>query len=60
VSRRLIVFTIYPERRLANYKARVAKGGSQQYYNKDEHTKCMREHRQCKQKLYIEGKLNVK
>ena len=35
VSRRLIVFCIYPERLEANYKARVAKGGSMQYYDKE-------------------------
>ena len=57
VSRRLIVFTIYPERREANYKARVLSGGSKKYYDKDKNTKYMRVHRRHKQDLYLKGKL---
>ena len=57
VSRRLIVFCIYPERQKANYQERVARGGSKQYYDKEKHTEAMRKHRHYKQKLYLEGKL---
>lgn len=51
VSRRLIVFCIYPERLKQNYQNRVENGGSSQYYDKDKHTKSMREHRAYKQEL---------
>ena len=57
VSRRLIVFVIYPERAEANYKARVDRGGSKQYYDKDKWREQMRNHRQYKQKLYVAGEL---
>ena len=57
VSRRLIVFCIYPERQKANYDLRVSRGGSKQYYDKDKHTKATREHRQYKQDLKVKGKI---
>jgi len=57
VSRRTIVFTIYPERRVANYNLRVSKGGSKQYYDKDKHTQAIRETRRYKQELYLQGEL---
>jgi transposase-like protein len=57
VSRRLIVFIIYPERQIENYKARVDRGGSAIYYEKSKHTEYMRTHREHKNKLYKEGKL---
>jgi len=57
VSRRTIVFTIYPERREENYKRRVERGGSKQYYDKDKHSKAIREHRRYKQELYLKGEL---
>lgn len=60
VSRRTIQFTLNPNKRRANYQNRVANGGSKQYYNKEEHTKAMRKHRQYKQELYINNKLKDK
>ncbi len=57
VSRRLIVFCIYPERREANYAQRKANGGSMQYYDKTKNTESIKEHRQYKKKLYDENKL---
>ena len=57
VSRRLIVFCIYPERQKINYQQRVARGGSKQYYDKTKNTNSMRKHRAYKQKLNLEGKL---
>ncbi len=57
VSRRLIVFVIYPERLAENYANRVANGGSKQYYDKDKHTIAMRTHRKHKQELYLKGEL---
>ena len=57
VSRRTIVFTIYPDRRIKNYENRVNSGGSKQYYVKDIHTKQMKIHRTYKTKLHKEGKI---
>jgi len=57
VSRRLIVFCIYPERQEKNYQARVDRGGSKIYYNKSKHTEAMKKHRQYKYELYKKGKL---
>jgi ribosomal protein L16/L10AE len=57
VSRRLIVFVIYPERMEANYANRIANGGSKQYYVKEKHTIAMRTHRKHKQDLYLKGEL---
>ncbi len=57
VSKRLIIFTVNPEKRLENYKKRVERGGSQQYYEKDSHNLSVKRLRQYKQKLYLEGKL---
>ena len=59
VSRRLITFVIDPAKREANYQVRVAKGGSKQYYDKEKHTKSVREHRRYKQKLLLEGKVKI-
>lgn len=57
VSRRLIIFCIYPERQKANYARRVETGGSKQYYDKDKSTEATRKHRQYKQTLALDGKL---
>ncbi len=57
VSRRTIVFAIYPDRAKQNYQNRVAKGGSKQYYSKEKNTLAMRRHRRYKQKLYVQNKL---
>jgi transposase-like protein len=57
VSRRSIVFAIYPEKREENYRQRVARGGSKQYYDKDKQREYSKTHRQDKKKLYDDGKL---
>lgn len=57
VSRRLIQFIgdpIKKQKDLLNLKLR---GGSRIYYDKNKHTKAIREHRRRKQKLYLAGKL---
>lgn len=51
VSRRSIVFAIYPERRVQNYQTRVDKGGSKQYYDKDKNTASIQKHREYKKDL---------
>lgn len=57
VSRRLIVFVLYPERQKANYEACVARGGSKLYYDKEKNTIAQRKHRKYKQELYLKGEL---
>lgn len=52
VSRRLIVFTIYPERLEENKKRRIERGGSKQYYDREKHNDYIKAHRQYKHKLY--------
>ena len=52
VSRKLIQFILYPEKHKANLKAREARGGSKQYYNKETYTKTMKAHRRHKKALY--------
>lgn len=57
VSRRLIVFTIYPERLEENKKRRAERGGSKQYYDKDKHREYMKQHRRRKRELDKNGEL---
>lgn len=49
VSRRLISMILHPERK--------KKFDNKKYYDKDRHSKYMREHRNYKQKLYKEDKI---
>lgn len=58
VSRRTIVFTLYPGRREENYAGRVANGGSKQYYDKKHHTASMKKHRGYKKELLEKGELH--
>lgn len=58
VSRRLIMFIQDPEKRINNYKTRVAAGGSKQYYVKEEHTEAIRTHRNYKKDIF--NQFNVK
>lgn len=48
VSRRLIIFTIYPERLVKNKEERIQRGGSKIYYKRDKHTASTRKHRRYK------------
>jgi len=59
VSKSMAIYAVNPDRQKKNYALRVARGGSKQYYNKDTHTKAVREHRRYKQQLHLEGKLDV-
>lgn len=57
VSKRLVMFIVNPEKeKIAKeqYKQRRKDG---RYYNKEEHTRQIKEHRQYKKKLYEEGKI---
>lgn len=60
VSRRMIVFVLFPERQKKNYEDRVARGGSKQYYDREKHTQTIREHRQYKQELFKNGEIKLK
>jgi len=51
VDKRLIQFILFPERQKKNLSDRADRGGSKAYYNREKHTKAMREHRQHKREL---------
>lgn len=48
VSKRTIQFILFPERLEKVKQHRADRGGSKIYYNKEQHTKSIREHRQYK------------
>ena len=52
VSNRLIQFIIYPERKQKNISDRNDRGGWKQYYNKNTHSKNMKEHREYKSLIF--------
>jgi hypothetical protein len=52
VSKRLIQFIIFPERKIKNLELRKQKGGSKIYYNKESHTIAIKKHRQYKKELF--------
>lgn len=51
VNKRLIQFILFPERHKKNLQDRKARGGSKIYYQKEHHTKAMRDHRRRKYKI---------
>ncbi len=51
VDKRLIQFIIFPERHKKNLQDRKDRGGSSIYYDKENHTKQMREHRRYKHEV---------
>lgn len=57
VSRRLIQFTLYPERHAKNLLDRQKRGGSSRYYNKEYQAEKIRECRQYRTKLDKENLL---
>ena len=57
VSKRLVMFIVNPDKEIIareQFKQRQKDG---RYYNKEEHTKQVKEHRDYKKKLYEEGKI---
>lgn len=48
VSRRTITFIQDPEKLVKNKQARLERGGSKQYYDKDKHAEYMKSHRKSK------------
>ncbi len=59
VSKRTIIFICKPETLEACKKKRAERGGSKIYYDKEYHTESIREHRQYKQKLFLENKISL-
>lgn len=59
VSRRLIQFIVDPEKQEAAKQGYAERRKDGRYYDKDKHTKSIREHRHRKDKLYKEGKLEL-
>ena len=60
VSKRTAYWVINPEKQKENYELRKARGGSKQYYDREKHTKAVREHRRYKKELADAGKLIIK
>ena len=60
VSKRTIIFIIKPETLEACKQKRAERGGWKQYYDKEANTEFQREHRQYKQKLFVEQKIKLK
>jgi len=58
VSRRLVTFIIDPKKQEENLQRRSERGGSKQYYDREKHTKAIREHRKYKQGLFLKGELD--
>lgn len=56
VNKRTIAFILFPERQKTMYKARVARGGSMQYYDKDKWREVMKEHRHYKSTVFGKNK----
>jgi DNA-binding XRE family transcriptional regulator len=59
VSKRTIIFICKPETLEACKKKRAERGGWKQYYNKEESTEVQKEHRNYKQKLFLENKIKL-
>lgn len=57
VDRRLIQFELYPERKIQNIQKRLERGGWTQYYNKEEHSVSMKNHRYNKDEINKQFKL---
>jgi hypothetical protein len=53
VSKRTIVFIVYPEKKKENYKRRIERGGSTIYYKKENHNKAIQNYREFKRELFI-------
>lgn len=57
VTKRTIQFIRNPESLAECIKRRQERGGSKIYYNREQHTKQMREYRKRKQQIYVLGEL---
>jgi len=59
VNHSLILRMWNPEQLKRNIECRAKNGGSKQYYDRERHSKYMREYRAYKKKLVEEGKLKL-
>jgi hypothetical protein len=59
VSKRTIQYIKDPEKKRQNLLRRKERGGWLQYYNKEKHTKAIKEHRDYKKKLMDDGLLQT-
>lgn len=59
VSRRTIQFILDPEKLEENKKRRAERGGSKQYYKKEDNTKAIRKTRRHKQILFKAGEIEL-
>ena len=57
VSKRSIFFICKPETLEKNKKLRENRGGWKVYYDKERHTKSIKEHRNYKRDLYLKNKI---
>lgn len=57
VSRRTIQFILDPQKLIENKKRREERGGWKQYYNREDQTISIREHRKYKQELMLKGEI---
>lgn len=55
VSKRLVQFELFPERKKKNLADRELRGGAMQYYNREKHNEYMRKHRQHKYNVLKES-----
>lgn len=60
VSRRLIQFIVDPEKQEAAKQAYAERRKDGRYYDREAHTKAIREHRHHKHQLYLDGQLEDK
>lgn len=58
VSKRLIQFTLFPDRKEKAKKGFSERQKEGRYYDKDKHNKYVRKHREYKKSLYNNGLLN--
>lgn len=54
VNKRSIQFLLFPERQAKNLLDRAKRGGSKQYYDKEQHRLSMADHRQYKEQLFTQ------
>ena len=55
VNKRTIQFYFFPDRLKKNIELRKERGGSKIYYDKEKHTKAIKDLRHRKQELYLKG-----
>ena len=55
VDKRLIQFTLFPERKKRNLELREVRGGSARYYDRERQNQYQKDHRRYKQDLFKRG-----